>query len=395
MMSGDVSTREQMSFTVGSVSGSDADSETFDLTQEIELLKTAILYADQVKLFSAGSSLLSGFVELRDVPRKQRIELVREYGRGWLTPDQIEKLDLIVGGSRDQRRRATKRGRRALEKVVDDGWAQLEEMVEGEFEAYNARGLADATSSGMVELHSFEHTDAEGILRLAADEDHLLETAVDDVAFEYIEQTFETLEGGTNSAGGVYPLFDAFIGDFVEEAVKEGLILPYPGTIGRSRHAGLAGDVLSQLPTFEDATVAEVLDVRRGLERPLRGFRVAIAEYSREIESAAWEAGFAKEAEALFRESVAPRIAELEQSIEENHSLAEFARRMGRHGASYGGLGAVIGDPSGFPSFTGLALGLGVAAVQTRMDIAERFHSLQGNRLYFYHRASERLQGQQ
>lgn len=385
---------ESMRFTVGSISCTDASSENFDLTQEIELLKTAILYGDRVKLFSAGSSILSGFVELRDVPRKQRLELVRKYGSSWLTPDQIEKLNLIVGGSREQRRRASKRGRRALETVVDDGWKQLEDMVETEFETYNARGLADATSSGMVELHSFEHTDAEGILRLAAGEDHLVEPAVDDVAFEYIEQTFEALQAGAGAGGGAYPLFDTFIGDFVDEAVREGLILPSTGAIGRSRHAGLAGDVLSRLPTFEEATIAEVLDIRRDLKRPLRGFRGAIADYSREIRSAAWEPGFAEEAEALFRESISPRVTELGESIEENRALAEFARRMGRHGVSYGGLGAVIGDPSGFPSLTGLALGLGVAAMQARMDVTQKFESLQGNQLYFYHRTGERLQDQ-
>jgi len=69
----------------------------------------------------------------------------------------------------------------------------------------------------------------------------------------------------------------------------------------RGRHGGPAGDLLRRLPTFEEATLAEILDVRRGLEGPLRGVRVVVAGFSREVCSAAWEPSLAEEAHAFFR----------------------------------------------------------------------------------------------
>ena len=66
--------------------------------------------------------------------------------------------------------------------------------------------------------------------------------------------------------------------------------------------------------------------MRRDLERPLLGFRNAIADYSREIRSAAWESGFAEEADILFREKVEPEVASIEQAVRENRSREELGR---------------------------------------------------------------------
>ena len=275
----------------------------------------------------------------------------------------------------------------ALRKVLDQGWAELEAMVEDRFEAYNASGLEEARATEMVDLYSFEHTDAEGILAMATGEGDLaMETAIDDIAFEYMEQTFEAIRGGAT-----YPMFDAPLGDIIGEAVREGLILPTPGTTQRARHAGLAGDVLQRLPTFEEMTVAEVLDIRKELERPLRGFRGAIGEFSRQIESATWESGFAEEVELIFREQVEPEVDEIDEAVRQNKELTELARKVGRHGISFGGMGAVIGSVAGLPSLTGLVFGLGTGLFQAGVDLNEKFKSIEGNQLYFYYHAREIL----
>lgn len=373
-------------FTVGSVSGAEGHVEQFDLSHELDLTKAALLYADQVKLFSAGSSILAGFCELRDVPREKRISLVRRYHGGQLAPEHLEILDLL-GGSRAQRRKVPIKVRTALRKVLNQGWAELETMVEDEFDAYNARGLEEARASNLVDLYSFEHTDVEGILAMVTGEEDLaMETAVDDIAFEYMEQTFEAIRGD-----GTYPLFDATLGNIIGEAIREGLILPTSGTTQRARHAGLAGDVLQRLPTFEEATVAEVLDIRKELERPLRKFRGAIGQFSRQIESAAWEPNFAEETELVFREQIEPEVDEIDEAVRQNKDLMELARKVGRHGISFGGLGAFIGSAAGLPSLTGLVFGLSISLFQAGADLNEKFESIKGNQLYFYYHAREVL----
>ena len=173
--------------------------------------------------------------------------------------------------------------------------------------------------------------------------------------------------------------------------MRHGLVRVSEAGASRGRHSGLSGDLLRRLPTFEEATLAEILDVRRGLEGPLRGFRVAVAGFSREISSAAWEPGFAEEADALFREKVEPEVEQIEHAARENRSLEELGRRVLRHGATRATLGAVIGSVSDLSAMAGVAMGLGAAGVQAVLDQRNRLREIQGNQLYFYYGARQVL----
>jgi hypothetical protein len=48
--------------------------------------------------------------------------------------------------------------------------------------------------------------------------------------------------------GFTYPLFDNFTGDFVDEAVRRGLVMVSEAAAHRGRHGGPAGDLLRRLP---------------------------------------------------------------------------------------------------------------------------------------------------
>ena len=156
---------------------------------------------------------------------------------------------------------------------------------------------------------------------------------------------FEQVRGAVED-GSTYPLFDDLTGDFVAEAIRCGLIRYSEGNAARGRHGGLSGDLLQRLPLFEKATLAEALGVRRELERLLRGFRVAVSDFSKQIRSAAWDPSIAEEADALFREKVQPEVERIEHAVRENRSLEELPRRVVRHGVPHATFGAVIGSGS-------------------------------------------------
>jgi hypothetical protein len=138
-----------------------------------------------------------------------------------------------------------------------------------------------------------------------------------------------------------------------------------------------------------------VLAIRRELEGPLRGFRVAVSGFSREIRSAAWEPDFPEEAEALFRERVEQEVARIEEAVRENGLLRELAWRTARHGATPATFGAVIGVASDLPTLAGAAAGglpvLGAAGVKALLDRRDKLREIRDNQLYFYYRAGERL----
>lgn len=248
--------RSGMRFVVGSSAGAEGVSSDFDLGHELNLVKAALLYADRVELVSVGASILAGWVELRDTPRQKRLELIREHGGHRLDPGNLEKLELVMGSGRRARRgglndRERIQARIQLRAVLDQGWEDLTSLVEEQFESYNARGLREAVGSGLLDLHPFAHTDAEGLLTMAADKVPV-SAAVEDVVLEYFERTSLAMEGSG------YPLFDDLIGHAVGESVKAGFIVPSPDAVHRGRHGGLSGDLIRRLPLFEEATVEDV-----------------------------------------------------------------------------------------------------------------------------------------
>ena len=362
-------------------------SYDFDLAHELNLVKAALLYADRVELVSVGASMLAGWVALRDVPREERLDLMHRHGGHRLTPDQLEKMDLVMGtGSRARKGGLNDReriqARIQLQAVAEEGWQELTREVEELFESYNARGLREAVRSGLVELHSFAYTDVEGLLTMAADMVPV-DVAVDDVVHEYVEQASIAVEGSG------YPLFDDAVGQLVNEAVLEGFIVPSSAAVHRSRHGGLSGDLISRLPLFEEASVEEVLDVRRELEPYLRKFRRAVSDFSGQVASAGWEPDFAEEADVLFREKVEPEVETIEQAVQENRSLKEMAWRTARHGATPATFGALFGSANSLAALAGVALGLGSGAARSLLDRREKGKEIEGNRLYFYYRAGK------
>ncbi len=340
--------------------------------------------------------MLYGFVSLSEVPPEDRLPLVRKYAPAnagiQLTEDNLRKMDLVLGsaGLRQQRRAMSKRQlakmRKQLQGVADEGWQKIVRDAEERFDAYNARGLEDAVQSGLLEIPSFGSNTVEGMLSMTQ-EGHTVQAQINDIIREYVERASIAIEGPN------YPLFDDMLGRLVDEAISEGLIVPSPAGIHRGRHGGLAGDLLGRLPLFEEATVAEVLDVRRSLEGQLRGFRRAVSDFSSEVKSAAWEPGFAGEADVLFREKVEPEVEGIEEAVRENRSYEELRERMLRHGATHATIGAVIGNAYDLGSLAGIAMGVGVAGVQTLLDQRKREREIRSNQLYFYYGARELLGG--
>lgn len=108
-----------------------------------------------------------------------------------------------------------------------------------------------------------------------------------------------------------------------------------------------------------------MLDVRHSLEGHLRGFRSAVSGFAREIQSVAWEPGFAGEADVLFREKVEYEVQGIEEAVRENRSYAILGERELWHGvtsATVGATGAVIGSAYDLAPLSGGVMGAGEAA---------------------------------
>jgi hypothetical protein len=378
-------------FTVGSAAGHDS-AVSLDLQEDLALVKASLLYADRVKLCSLGASVLSGIAQFQKASTEEQARLVVRFLPDLepsMNSQEIQFFEAAVGlRGKKEKRRISKRTRREILAMVSERGGELEAMVLEQHRAAGIEGFREAVNSGVLEVHPFRQTSAQSLIEATIRGGGNWQYGLDlaDLLEEFLDQVKSAVEDGFT-----YPMFDDLTGNFVAEAIRLGLIQSSEASIARGQHSGLSGDLLQRLPLFEEATVAEVLDIRRELEGPLRGFRLAVSDFSSQIRSAGWEPEFAEEADALFREKVQPEIERIEEAVRENQSLDELARRVVRHSATRATFGAVIGSVSDLSVLAGLAIGLGAAGVQAYLDQQERLQDIQDKQLYFYYGAQELL----
>jgi hypothetical protein len=96
----DVSSRgSSLHFTIGSAAGHES-SDGLDLSEDLTLVKATLLYADHVKLCSAGASVLSGIAEYAESSTEERAKLVVKFLpqlQPSMTPDEIYFFEAVVG----------------------------------------------------------------------------------------------------------------------------------------------------------------------------------------------------------------------------------------------------------------------------------------------------------
>jgi hypothetical protein len=390
-----MSSRSGLHFTIGSVAGHDSPQE-LNLREDLAMVKAALLYADQVKLCSLGASVLSGTADYAEGSTEQRARLVVKFLpdlQPSFTPDEIHFFEVAVGlRSREEKRRISKKTRKQILAMVKEQEDELRTMVLEQHQAAGIHGFREVVKSGRLKMHPFRQTSAEAIVEATLRGGGNLLYGIDfiDILMEYIDEV-----SGAVADGSTYPVFDDLTGDFVAEAVTAGLITTSDHSEERSRYGGISSDLLQRLPLFETVSLSDIMDIRRTLESPLRGFRLAVRDFSREIRSAAWDPGFPDEADALFREKVAPEIDRIEEEVRQNAGLAEFAWRTARHGATPATFGGVIGAVSDLPTFAGAAAGalpiLGAAGFRALADRREKLKDIQANQLYFYYRSEREI----
>lgn len=391
----DLRVRRHLHFTIGSAAGHNS-TDSIDLCADLALVKASLLYADQVKLCSPGSSILSGIAEYQEAPAEEQAKLVVKFLpklQPSMTPEQIHFFEAVVGmRSREEKRRIAKRTRKEILGMVEKQRMELEAMVLSQHNAAGIEGFREAVRLGALEVHPFRQTSAEAIVEATIRGSGNISYGFDlgDLLEEFIELAIGAVEDPDT-----YPLFDDLTGDFVGEAVRHGLLRPTDAGVARGRYGGLSTDLLQRLPLFERASLSDVLAIRRELEEPLRGFRLTVSDFSREIRSASWDPEFPEEADALFRERVEPKVEIIEEKVRENASLQELAWGTVRYGATPATFGAVVGAAYDLPSLAGAALGtlpvLGASGVRALLDRREKLKGIRDNRLYFYYRAGQTL----
>lgn len=380
-----------MHFTIGSVSGSNRDSNNFDLSQELKLVRTGLIYADHIELVSVGSSVLKSIYELRAKATMEIARLVTKYPYN-LDDEKVEVLRRYVQSqtSRKKMKRREPENYKAILKVLPESQGQLVKLAEDFVESYDAEGFEEALNTGRLDLYRFEHTTVDGMLAAICEGDNWNPGgAVDDMVQEYSDKTITTLQKDST-----YPLFDSEISNIIDRLIQEELILPTPSAVQHSKHGGLANDLFGRLPSFDTAPMDDIVDIRNELEESLGNFRETVAKYSKEIEAAQWSLEFAKEAERIFEERVKNSVDELEEEVRSNNDLKGYLKDVAAKagpGALPSSIQAFIAEPGAIGHIV-TAAWAGASAAGAAHKRHKKSESLKKNELYFYYRVGNLLQ---
>lgn len=352
-------------------------SSKFDLTYELTLLKAALLYADRVKLCSISSStlVLLSFVETLD--DDSILELIAQTA-GSLTnnPEDIATAIKIYKFLRQKKRRNKNEliNFRKLKSQLDKAKKDLRRAAEKIMTDAHADGLASALNSGIVELKWF------------------------DLSSKTVIEDFLSTISEAILSGKTYPLLDDPTSSWVNAAIREGKLLPLNAAISRAKQVGVSSDLFCRLPLFEKASVDEIVDIRKELDKSLIRFRSAIISFSREIENAPWEKGFSQEVDQVFNERVLPSILEIEEAYKSSNVLLNFVNKLTDKPfvlPSSSALGLLISKANQLPDLVtqsiSIAAGGAVILLETLMEWKEKKREIEKNQLYFFYRVEKHL----
>jgi hypothetical protein len=384
-------------------------TNSLNLDQELKLLKAAILYGDQVELYSLKASLIGMILKLKDIPAPLQIRLLEDVSPYLMTDvESVAFLKNLQAYKEVITKRPKPRSVLIMQRQFTNEWRHVRNFA---LELAHTSGFQDierAIDAGVVDLHTFETANSQqqavdfiadcvasaSHSPLLAERHPKMEVRDNLILQEFVQGMISTVSDGAS-----LPLFDEQTSSLINAGVKEGKIIPSRTVTAGAKHSALAADLLDRIPHFEDASVDQVLEIRNELDRHLVRFRSALIKFSETIKTAAWEKDFPADADNVFRRDVAPAILDIEDATKSNKLLATIVRGLAEKPLavpSGSAIGLAISTFSGLPQALTLSIGASAAAGMVIFDAykawSEKNLHVQQNAMYFYYHTAKKME---
>ncbi|MGV1004708.1 MAG: hypothetical protein ACOYEV_08050 [Candidatus Nanopelagicales bacterium] len=219
---------------------------------------------------------------------------------------------------------------------------------------------------------------------------------LDSFATEFFNQIANAIEGPS------FPLFDPPTNAVLSAAADHGRIDLSLSASHRVAHASAADYILRKLPTIEEATLDELVDIKRSLQDPLIRFRGRMLEFTKTIESRPWDGDFSHDCDALYSQKIDPAIADIRTAVADNKILRSLGSKVTSDRDSIltlGSLSICVAAPGVLTGFAGVDLaailaGGSIAISKVAQSILEQRsnqRAIERNDLYFYYQAGQTL----
>lgn len=380
------------------------------LEKELQMVKAAILYADRVKLYSLKVPSILAIARFKDIPKNLRLDFL-ERVLPYISQDKAQKISESLKEyrtvlSKERLDDSDLQLKEQFEKTVEQTWEAIAETTSQFVKDSQIEQINTAVKAGVLDLHPFDQSD----------EDHAaLDTMIEHAANAFalkskgrlpsVEQDKEWVqkfvENVSNSVSDVstYPLLDSETGNLL----STGLVPNSSGIVGlgmeRGKQTELAKYLLEQLPLFEKASVDEILDIRRELDKPLTRFRGAIMDFSGKIKAAPWNKDFPYEANKIYIHDVQPAMLDIEEAVQANKFLYTMIQKFKQKSAIELPKGELISlgiaNISSLSKELAASIGFGIASATIIYDAYQEWlkkkKAVEHHKLYFYYGLGKRL----
>lgn len=395
-----------MKFIIGTA------SSNMEFEEDLRLIKSSLLYADEIELIGMAEyaifnylpkcltsandfeviinnliSLLKSFETDKTIKLVTQLEYVQEKIRPLLPSLKKKKF-------RTKNEIIAQQKFRTFE---NDFMGQLNEIYQQLTSNPGIETIQSLVDNGIINIYDYSYNGF----------------SIEELTGGYFANLLETIKHRK-----AYPLFDNVSANVISN-VTDAKILDFSKMDKEMiRHAGVAHNILSTLPTLESASVDEILDFKRSMRVPLDNFRIAIYKFTEKINSMPWDDDFCYECIKLYDTEVIPRINELNELSSETSVLKNFGKRVlhdeeerKKLAFFWTGLVATITTSSNiFDVFSALEIFLragakvgltttGIKAFLKTIDVLRQSieevqkekKEIKGNTMYYYYKAKQKF----
>jgi hypothetical protein len=393
-------TEHPFHITIGS-----ASSKAFDLQNDLRMLRSAVAYAEKVKLCSTSMSHMYSVLNYsKDL--KSFVAYLEEVYRSHPDPARRERLAQTIDFLREALRKSPRQQEKnelfvmsMLKRKMQEQRNDLKAKYPALAKENEIKGIMKAVNSGILELHTFQSLQIETLMAVLHSGETPNEAGITPSTERIVEEYLE-ITASAVMEGATYPMFDDTTGQLVKARLEEKGQTLSDIRMQRARHSALAGALLESLPDFSHAPIDEIIDIRKELREPLDRFRGGVSTYAASMKTIPWNKDFADEANELFTQKVKPGILELDDLVKSaSGPLSHIGREVAKAKSLIGG-GAAIGffvdTPDSLPQYVRMALG---SVLPLTFAVSEGIKSYQNERrkiknhtLYFYCRLRDKFE---
>ncbi|WME23763.1 hypothetical protein [Brachybacterium sp. GU-2] len=372
------------------------------LDRELQAIRAAILYADEIEVVSPASEMLLSLNALAqdnsasafDILRALDADTLDRMTRGKGTDAKAvlnalpvlldPRFDSILETLDNEQAEALRKLATGLRGVENDSSQQLRDQITTMIETAGGPELAAATRTRVVKLKPLFNTEGNW------DEEVLAE--------RYAAEVMNLLADGSR-----HMLLDQGTTQFARVLINEKRVEPSALALPNALEALVGTGVIARLPTFGETPADELLDLRRDLAGSLSRYRRAAASLGEKMRVGPLDDEVQSEVDHLYRKEIVPTLEDIREQLAEHGLVREFARAVGANikeiivgGAAMPGLVvgihavtdlAVVATAGLTPGVAGAAA-LGVHAWQQQREAVA---SMRGNDLYYLHELDRRM----